>query len=184
MDFVRTFGVLNWGKSGLMGFCHCVLLALLVYIFEPFSFADPFWNFFVLSVVAFGVISLWLTEDITQMSCHVFHKTSHSYFLLQDRELNMAEKTNYLLFMINAFQVLTFMLAIGYLNHMLMLTFFFLDVFFALLFLLNHQPPENTSFVKLSLLIWILMMFRLNVHTSLWSNRSIFSSVSFFVLLD
>ncbi|KAG8097336.1 hypothetical protein GUJ93_ZPchr0013g35702 [Zizania palustris] len=52
------------------------------------------------------MISLLLTKNIKQSSGHVFHNMSHSYFLLQDRDLNMAEKTNYLLFMINAFQSL------------------------------------------------------------------------------
>jgi len=42
---------------------------------------------------------------------------------MQERALNMAEKTNYLLFMINSFQVLTLFSLGQYLHHMLKLHF-------------------------------------------------------------
>jgi hypothetical protein len=46
-----------------------------------------------------------------------------SYAIMQERALNMAEKTNYLLFMINSFQVLTLFSLGQYLHHMLKLHF-------------------------------------------------------------
>jgi hypothetical protein len=46
-----------------------------------------------------------------------------SYAIMQERALTMAEKTNYLLFMINSFQVLTIFSLGQYLHHMLMLHF-------------------------------------------------------------
>ena len=91
---------------------------------------------------------------------------------MQERALNMAEKTNYLLFMINSFQVLNIFSLGQYLHHMRMLHFlnilclitsvqldnhyildlevkwrykFFIELICALIFIYNFQDYEQTS---------------------------------------